>query len=286
MDDSQGKLILCPTPLGNLGDMTLRALDALNSADVVYAEDTRVTGKLLAAYDIKKRLERLDENTMAEQAEYVVDRVLTGDVIVFCSDAGMPGISDPGSRLVDAAHTAGATVEVLPGATAVATAYAASGVLASQFYFGGFFPRKNGERKQLLNELSSLHAALIFYESPKRLAAALQVIADVFPLRQVVVCRELTKLHEEVFRGESKHVAKEFLARSAHGAIKGEVVIVIDAPNKEEAVHQKDEAHSAARERARELKSQTDFSQKDLTKLLQQEFGIARNDAYRIAQES
>ena len=138
-DGEQGRLVICPTPLGNLGDMTARALDALRAADVVCAEDTRVTGRLLAAFRIEKRLERLDEATLADRAARIVERVLAGETVVYCSDAGMPGVSDPGLRLVRAAREAQAPVEVLPGPTAAATAYVASGCVDPRFYFGGFF---------------------------------------------------------------------------------------------------------------------------------------------------
>ena len=130
----EGKLVIVPTPLGNLGDMTARSLEALRAADVVCAEDTRVTGKLLAAFDIEKRLERLDEALIGARAEGVVERVLSGEVIAYCSDAGMPGVSDPGLRLVSAARAAGAQVEVLPGPVAAATAYVASGCTNPRFY--------------------------------------------------------------------------------------------------------------------------------------------------------
>ena len=125
-DGEQGRLVICPTPLGNLGDMTARALDALRAADVVCAEDTRVTGRLLAAFRIEKRLERLDEATLADRAARIVERVLAGETVVYCSDAGMPGVSDPGLRLVRAAREAQAPVEVLPGPTAAASASSAS----------------------------------------------------------------------------------------------------------------------------------------------------------------
>ena len=148
-----GKLIICPTPIGNLGDMTERALEALRSADAVCAEDTRVTGKLLAAFRIEKRIERLDEALIGERASSLVERVAAGEVIAYCSDAGMPGVSDPGLRLVRAAREAGVPVEVLPGATAVATAYVASGSANPRFYFGGFFPRKDAERRAVVESL-------------------------------------------------------------------------------------------------------------------------------------
>ena len=138
----KGKLIICPTPLGNLGDVTQRSLDAFTSCDVVCCEDTRVTGKLLSALGLRKPLERLDEATISYKAEVIAQRVLSGEVIAYASDAGMPGVSDPGLRLVDAARTVGAMVEVLPGPTAVTTAYVASGFTAQSFYFGAFFPRK------------------------------------------------------------------------------------------------------------------------------------------------
>ena len=157
-----GKLIICPTPIGNLGDMPQRALDALASADVVCAEDTRVTGKLLAAFGIGKRLERLDEALIGSRADGIVARVEAGEVIAYCSDAGMPGVSDPGLRLVRACREAGAPVEVLPGPTATATAYVASGCTNPRFYFGGFFPRKDAERAALLDGLRALDAALVF----------------------------------------------------------------------------------------------------------------------------
>lgn len=285
METSSGKLYICPTPLGNLGDMTMRALEALRAADVVCAEDTRVTGKLLAAYDIQKRLERLDENLMATHSEIIIGRVLAGETVVFCSDAGMPGISDPGARLVNAAHAAGAPVEVLPGASAVTTAYVASGFSVPQFYFGGFFPRKDAERHQALISLSALDAALVFYESPKRLASALEVIAAVFPHRRVAVCRELTKLHEEVFEALSPQVAEEFKVRAAHSTIKGEVVIVIDAASHAEQEDKALAAQTAARERATELVKEGSHSHKDIVVALQAEFGLARNEAYRIAHE-
>ena len=181
--------------------MTLRSLEALRAADVVCAEDTRVTGKLLAHFDIRKPLERLDEAMIGAKAAGLMERVAAGAVVAYCSDAGMPGVSDPGLRLVAAARDAGVPVEVLPGASAAACAYVASGTVCPRFYFGGFFPRKAGEQRAALESLRALDAALVFYESPNRLVAALAAIAEVLPLRKVAVCRELTKLHEEVARG-------------------------------------------------------------------------------------
>lgn len=278
-----GKLIICPTPIGNLGDMTERALEALRSADAVCAEDTRVTGKLLAAYRIEKRIERLDEALIGERAASLVERVGAGEVIAYCSDAGMPGVSDPGLRLVRAAREADVPVEVLPGPTAVATAYVASGSANPRFYFGGFFPRKDAERRATVESLRALDAALLFYESPNRLVAALDALAAVLPHREIAVCRELTKLHEEVVRGSLPQVRDVFAAREQEGAgIKGEIVLVIDGPSAAEDAAAEQDAEAAARERAVELKA-AGARNKEIARAIAEEFGIARNAAYDIA---
>ncbi len=280
-----GKLIICPTPIGNLGDMPARALDALGRADVVCAEDTRVTGKLLAAFGVEKRLERLDEALIGARAEGIVARVAAGEVIAYCSDAGMPGVSDPGLRLVRACREAGAPVEVLPGPTATATAYVASGCTNARFYFGGFFPRKAGEQRAALEAVRTLDAALIFYESPNRVAGALAALAEAFPLREAAVCRELTKLHEEVVRGELPALAEQFARREQAGAIKGEIVLVVDGPSEAEGQQAQEGAEDAARGRAEALKAEG-MRNKDIAKQLAAEFGLPRNAAYAIALEA
>lgn len=282
MSNETGKLIIIPTPLGNLGDVTKRTVEAFEACDTMCCEDTRVTGKLLSALGIEKRLERLDEATVSKRAGEVVRRVLDGEVIGFASDAGMPGVSDPGQRLIDEARNQGAAVEVLPGGTAVATAYVASGFPTQTFYFGAFFPRKEGERKRVLEGLKSLDAALVFYESPQRIASALESIAEAFPLRRVAVCRELTKVHEEVYRAMAPAVRDEFAARAEADAIKGEIVIVIDAPSEEERNVSHVERANDAAARAQELISEGNLSKKDIVKTLRSEFGISRNEAYEL----
>ena len=274
-----GKLIICPTPIGNLGDMPPRAVEALRSADAVLAEDTRVTGKLLAALGVEKRLERLDENVMAQRADGVLQRVRAGETIAYCTDAGMPGVSDPGLRLVRAAREKSVEVEVLPGPTAVATAYVASGTEAAAFYFGGFFPRKDGARRETLQSLKMLDAALVFYESPNRLVGALEAVADAFPFREVAVCRELTKLHEEVVRGMSADVRDQFASRET---VKGEIVLVIDPPSAAEREEKARDAAQDAETRAAELAS-LGVRPKAIAKELASAFGISRNEAYDIA---
>ncbi|RKI95354.1 16S rRNA (cytidine(1402)-2'-O)-methyltransferase [bacterium D16-34] len=264
--------------------MTQRACEALEHADVVCAEDTRVTGKLLSALGIKKRLERLDETLLAQRAELMAERVCAGEVIAYCSDAGMPGVSDPGMRLVKAVREAGGVVEVLPGPVAAATAYVASGTQNTTFYFGGFFPRKDTQRQVLLQSLAPLEAALIFYESPKRVVRALEVLAHTFPLREAAVCRELTKVHEEIVRMPLPELAQEFAKREQSGQIKGEIVIVVDGPS----LAEDDAAAACAQQDAREVAAQLracGMRKKDIAKQLVEQFGISRNDAYAIALE-
>ena len=263
--------------------MPPRALEALRTADVVCCEDTRVTGKLLSALGVEgKRLERLDEEMIASRASAVLDRVSAGERVVYCSDAGMPGVSDPGQRLIDAAYGAGVSVEVLPGPTAVATAYVASGFTCPRFYFGGFFPRKAGERAQVVGMLNKLDAVSVFYESPQRVVGCLEAIAAELPTRRVAVCRELTKLHEEVVRGTAAELAHDFAARAKAGAIKGEIVVVVDVASEEEAQAMRQASLDAARAEALRLRAEGAFTKKEIAALLQETYGIARNDAYDL----
>jgi 16S rRNA (cytidine1402-2'-O)-methyltransferase len=222
-----GLLSIVGTPIGNLSDVSPRVLDTLRAADVLLCEDTRVTSKLLAHFDIRVPLERADENVLASRIPLVLERLEAGERVAFVSDAGMPGVSDPGSRLVDAALDAGLPVEVVPGPSAVTCALVASGLPMEHFFFEGFLPRKAGAQKRRLTELAPVPGALVFYESPRRVADTLAAIAEVFPLRRVALCRELTKLHEEVLRGPSAEVAEAVAARDA---IKGECVLVLEGP--------------------------------------------------------
>ena len=270
-----GKLIIVPTPLGNLGDMTARALKALEQADVVCAEDTRVTGKLLAHFGIENRLERCDENVIAAKSPDLVSRMLDGGTVAFCSDAGMPGISDPGCVLVDAAREAGVPVDVLPGPSAVTTALVTSGFKYNAFYFGGFLPRKEAERVSLLESLANLDAALVFYESPHRVTAS-----AAYGARPVALCRELTKLHEEVLRLPADELAANLVTRDA---IKGEIALVI-APPDVRAQQAASFDDPALRERiAAELAAGTPKSA--LAKQLARELGLPKNKLYDLILE-
>jgi 16S rRNA (cytidine1402-2'-O)-methyltransferase len=214
-----GRLVICPTPIGNLGDLTLRVLDALRSADVIACEDTRQTQKLLARHGIDARLEPYHEHNERRRAHELVRRIERGEVVALVSDAGTPLVSDPGYLLVRACVDAGLPVEVLPGPTAAITALVASGLPADRFRFRGFLPRRRGE---LERELADAGETLVAYESPRRLAATLTLLAEIDPERPVAVARELTKIHEEVVRGTAAELARRFA-----GGTRGEVVLVV-----------------------------------------------------------
>ena len=229
---SQGKLIIVGTPIGNLGDLSPRAVEAFRAADAVCCEDTRVTGKLLSAAGVSRPLIRCDENVIAGRAPSLVDRMLAGETLAFASDAGMPGVSDPGQVLVDAAREAGVPVEVVPGPVACVTALVASGIPCDHFFFEGFLPRKAGERVRRLQQLMTVPGALLFYESPHRVATTLESVASVFPTRVAALCRELTKLHEEVLRAPAPELASQVAARIEAG--RGDCVVVVAPPSAEE----------------------------------------------------
>lgn len=270
-----GRLLVCATPIGNLGDVTLRVLDALRDADVIAAEDTRVTSRLLGRYDIGTPVVRYDAHTAASRAGQLVERMLAGEVVALVSDAGTPGLSDPGEELVAAAIKAGVEIDVLPGASSVLTALVISGAPTMPFYFGGFLPRKSGERRRLLESLGELAATLVFFESPRRAPAALADVAAVMPARFVAVARELTKIHQEVIRGVSEEVAGVLSARD----LKGEVALVIWPPDRD-APRSVDEV--AVRE-ALEVLVSAGATRSDAIKQVTKEMGLPRNDVYRIA---
>ncbi|MGI8649869.1 MAG: 16S rRNA (cytidine(1402)-2'-O)-methyltransferase [Rubrobacter sp.] len=211
-------LYVVPTPIGNLEDITLRALRVLREADTVACEDTRRTGQLLKHYEIEAKLLAYHDHNEARLAPELAERAKS-EAIALVSDAGMPLVSDPGYTLVTACIESGAKVEVLPGASALTTALAASGLPTGTVTFVGFPPRKGRERTELLTKIAAEQATFVLYESPKRLAKTLSELPEGSP---VAVCRELTKLHEEVFRGTASEAAVHF-----SGDVKGEVVIVV-----------------------------------------------------------
>lgn len=226
-----GVLSLVGTPIGNLGDLSGRVRDTLAAADVVLCEDTRVTGRLLSAMGLRRPLERCDENVIASRVPAVLERLESGQRVAFASDAGMPAVSDPGRRLVDAALDAGLPVEVVPGPSAVTCAVAASGLDCSHFFFEGFLPRKAGARRERLDLLARVPGAVVLYESPHRVAATLAAVAEAMPGRRVALVRELTKLHEECQRGPAAELAAAVVEAEAQGRpVRGECVVVVESP--------------------------------------------------------
>jgi 16S rRNA (cytidine1402-2'-O)-methyltransferase len=216
-------LAVCATPIGNLDDVTLRVLRELTEADVVLCEDTRHTARLLDRHGIRaKRLLSYHRHNEAARTEEVLERLGRGERVALVSDAGLPGINDPGVRLVAAVREAGAEVTVLPGASAVTTALVASGFQAERYQFLGFLPRGGGARAALWDELVRWPHAAVAFESARRLPASLASLAAALPARPVAVCRELTKRYEEVVRGSAAEVAAQFAEPP-----KGEIVVVL-----------------------------------------------------------
>jgi 16S rRNA (cytidine1402-2'-O)-methyltransferase len=215
-----GRLVVCPTPIGNLEDVTLRVLSALREADVIACEDTRRTRVLLDRYGVKARLVSYHEHNERARAASLVSRMRDGETVALVSDAGMPLVSDPGYVLVRACVAAGLPVEVLPGPSAALTALVASGLPADSWSFVGFLPRKKGELRRVLSEGDG---TLVAFESPRRVPATLALLASLDPDRPVAVCRELTKAHEEIVRGSAAELAERY----AGAPPRGEVVLVI-----------------------------------------------------------
>jgi 16S rRNA (cytidine1402-2'-O)-methyltransferase len=218
-----GRLLVCPTPIGNMDDITLRVRDELSRADVIACEDTRHTRLLLDRHGIGSGgLVSLHEHNERSRARELCERIRGGARVALVSDAGTPLISDPGYELVQACLREELPVEVLPGASATITALVASGLPAARWSFAGFLPRKRGELTALL---AGSTETLVAFESPRRLAATLALLAELEPARPVAVCRELTKLHEEVARGSAAELAERY----AHEPPRGEIVLVIAA---------------------------------------------------------
>jgi len=266
-------LILAATPIGNLGDATRRLVDALGVVEVVAAEDTRVTQRLLMGLGVehRPRLVALHDHNERDRANDLVALAADRDVLVL-SDAGMPTVSDPGFHIVQAAIAAGVTVTALPGPSAVLTALALSGLPTDRFAFEGFLPRKDGERGRLLAGLASERRTLVFFESPNRLAASLADIAQHFGAeRRIAVARELTKLHEEVRRGTAAE-----LADWAQGGVRGEIVIVTEgAPERVVDL-------GAGVARVMELQA-TGIRLKDAAAEVAAATGLSRRDLYEAA---
>ena len=215
------------TPIGNARDVTLRALDILKDCDAILAEDTRVTSKLLAIYGISKPLSAYNDHNASRERPKILARLRHGVVLALVSDAGTPLVSDPGYKLVREAIGEGIPVHAIPGASAPLTALALAGLPSDRFLFAGFLSSKRGERRTALEELKDIRATLIFFESPQRLAESLKDMADIFGARPAAIARELTKLHEEIVRGDLPGLASQYEDKEPH---KGEITLLVGPP--------------------------------------------------------
>ena len=272
----KGTLYLVATPIGNLDDITKRALSVLGEVDVIACEDTRHTQTLLNHYGIKTKTLSYHEHNERERAAELGALLQQGANIAIVSDAGTPGISDPGFRLVNTAHATGARVVPVPGAAAFISALVASGLPTDEFFFGGFLPARVTQRRARLMKLRSIDSTLIFYEAPHRIAQTLIDAREILGEREAAVARELTKIHEEIARGRLSELAERF---AAEGAARGEMVLVIDRTViGVEAMKGVSETDIAARVAALESEG---LDNRAALKRVARELGLSRPEAYR-----
>ena len=266
-------LYLCGTPIGNMEDITLRALRVLRECSRVYCEDTRNTGALLSRLEISKPLISCHEHNEEQRAAEIAERVQSGEAIAFVSDAGLPGISDPGERLVSAFIRRGLPFFVLPGASASLTALVLSGLPTGEACFVGFLPRAGKERREAVARLSRIKGTLIIYESPLRVAETAGELSVAWGNRAAALCRELTKLHEETFRATLTEIAQRYAEKPP----KGETVLVVAGAG--------EEAPAASLEETLKRLLSDGVSAKDAAKQASALLDVPRNEAYRLAME-
>lgn len=267
----KGKLYICPTPIGNLEDITLRTLRILKEVDLIAAEDTRHTIKLLNHYEIKKPLTSYHEHNIKEKGIELIESLKTGMSIALVSDAGMPGISDPGEDLIRLAIYEDIQIIVLPGPSASITALVASGLSTDKFAFEGFLSSKKKDRVQELKELKEEKRTLIIYESPHRLLASLGNMLDILGNRNIAIIRELTKLYEEIFRGTIEDGINKFTSQK----IKGEFVLIIEG-NQEENI----ELNINIEKELIKYVNQG-LSKKESVNMVVKEFNLPKNEVYQ-----
>lgn len=268
-----GMIYLVATPIGNLEDITLRALRTLREVDLVACEDTRRTGLLLRRFEIDKPLLSYREHNEAARAAELIRRAQDGASIAVVSDAGMPGIADPGFRVARAAVEAGVRVAPIPGANAAMAALTASGLPTDRFRFEGFLPPREAKRRAALELLRAETATVVLYEAPHRIAATLRDIAAVLGARPLVLARELTKLHEEYLRGTAEEIAAELAKRPA---VKGEIVLLIGADETAAT-----DGLAPLETRVEELLGEG-FDRMEAIKRAARERGLRKRDAYRM----
>ncbi len=270
-----GTLHLVPTPIGNLADITLRALETLKGVEIVAAEDTRRTRILLDHFGIfPPHLVSYYEHNAARRGPWLIERMLGGADVALVSDAGTPGVSDPGFRLVTRAIEEGIRVVPLPGATAVTTALCAGGLPTDRFHFFGYLPPRRGKRRGALLEIRDLRGTLVFYESPRRLRALLADVREVLGNRRVVVAREMTKIHEAFLRGRVDEVTDRLPAQ-----IQGEITLLVEGRTGPPSPPAEDEL---AVEIAR-MMAEGNASPRDISLQLSERYGLPRRTLYQIA---
>ena len=267
-----GILYVVSTPIGNLEDITYRAVRLLKEVDWIACEDTRTTGHLLHHYGIRTKMVSYHEHNEAERAQELFSRLLGGEKGALVSDAGTPLISDPGFRIVRGALEAGVKVEPVPGASAILAGLAVSGLPTDQFHFAGFLPPKQGARTRVLESLRGEEATLVFYETPHRILEALSDIGAVMGTREVVVARELTKLHEEVLRGPAEEIRATLAARDS---VRGEFVVLISKATEADT-------GGLTPEEAISRLVQAGVPKMDAIKTVAKERGLNKRDVYRL----
>lgn len=269
----KGTLYLVATPIGNLADISFRAIETLKTVDLIACEDTRHSRKLLNHYQISNKLISYHEHNETTRSEEFAKMLLEGKNIAVISDAGTPAICDPSFRIVQKVNEIGVKVISIPGAVAFVNALIISGLPTDSFYFGGFLPSKKGERISKLSEVKNFPATLVFYETPHRINKCLIDCLEILGNRKAVVVRELTKLHEEVISGSLQELVEKDLQ------LKGEIVLIVD---KDESPELRVESGKSIEERFAELEK--DFDRKIALKKVAKEFGLSKSEAYRILQ--
>ena len=277
-NETRGILYICGTPIGNLEDITLRALKILKKVKLIAAEDTRHTKKLLNHYQINTKITSYYEYNKFKKAPYLVEILKNGQDIVLVSDAGMPGISDPGYVLINLALNNNIKIVPIPGVSALITALVVSGLPTDKFVFEGFLPRKIKERKRYFKSIENEERTVIFYETPHRLKRALKDMLDVWGERKIVIARELTKMHEEIIRGKLSQVLTEISTKE----IKGEITLVVQGGIKKKGIDTidflKDECIMEIY--LKKLKNQG-YSNKDIIKIAQEKLNVPKNLIYK-----
>lgn len=277
----ESALYIVGTPIGNLEDITHRALRVLRSVDRIACEDTRQTQKLLNHYDIRTPTISYHEHNEKTRARELIRHLEEGQSIALVTDAGLPAVSDPGYQLITLAIEREIRVIPIPGASAFLSALVASGLPSDNFQFSGFLPAKSGQRRSVLKEICNLQNTFVFYEAPHRIIETLKDIVDVLgPTRPVVVAREITKLHEEFLRGTAQEVLKTAQER---GELKGEITLLIGKPEKGESQTERKESVS---EMVQRFTREESLDEKDALKRVARELGISKSEAYRELQRT